>query len=191
MDILIADWVALGIAILFAVIGLAVGFGKGIKFLTSGIIGVAIIFALTVILYGYVVEIPIIKEWLDFAITWLKDLDNVAVNFLLTIHLEVILTYALLYLVIWLVKLLAVSILKGIFEIDNGFFKAINKLFGLVLMVAFAALLALVVFSVADLIGGDFNEFFVGENGCLVNSAFKLDWVYQNNPLNVLIASFT
>lgn len=190
-NILIADWVALGVAVSFAIIGLLVGCGKGLKFLTSGILGSAIILAVTMLLYGVVVEIPIVQEWLGIATGWLEGLNNPIINFLLSINLDTILVYAVLYLLVWLAKLIIVAILKAILEIDNGFFRVLNKLLGLVLFVAFAALIVLIVFAVADLVGGTFTDFFVGENGCLNGSLFKLDRVYQNNPLNSIIASFT
>jgi len=189
-SILIADWVALGIVVVFAIIGLIAGFGKGLKFLTSGIFGVIITLSVTVLLYGYVVEIPIVQEWLGLAIEWLEGLKNPIVDFLLSINLDTILVYAVLYLVLWLVKLIAVAILKKIVEIDNGFFRVINKLLGLILFVGFIALIALIVFAVASTVGGSFADFFVGEGGCLVGSLFKLDWVYQNNPMLVIVSSF-
>lgn len=190
-SILIADWVALGVAVLFAIIGLLVGCGKGLKFLTSGFLGSIIILAVTMLLYGVVIEIPIVQEWLGIAIGWLEGLNNPIINFLLSINLDTILVYVVLYFLTWLAKLIIVAILKSILEIDNGFFRVLNKLLGLALFVAFATLLVLITFAVADLVGGTFADFFVGENGCLTGSFFKLDWVYQNNPLNAIIASFT
>ena len=54
---LIADWVALGLILLFAVLGLLLGFGRGLRFFTKGIFGFIISVIFCYFLGGLIIKL--------------------------------------------------------------------------------------------------------------------------------------
>ncbi len=179
-----ADWITLGILVLFALIGVIAGFGGGLKFFTSGIFGIVIAVFLCYCLGGFVLEIKFVQNLLGkFAALWV-DKEGFFYDFLTKIHLEIIVYYIVLFILVLIVRKIIVIILKNIFEIKVLPMKIVNRILGIALFVGMAVLLALFVLQIIRWVGGsteaDVLNFFNG-------SALKLDKLYLENPLNTII----
>ena len=100
----------------------------------------------------------------------------------MNIGIESIVLAVALFLIVQLVRVLIVNIIKGIVETNNVVIKLINKGLGLIFSLAFFIMVALIVFQIIHLIGGEtaanFREYLTG--------ALHLDYVFDNNPMNVI-----
>ncbi len=180
MEFIIADYVAIGAVLLFALIGLIAGFGKGLKFFTSGIFGVIISVVVCFILFNIVGSLEIVQNLLqrltDFLATqgtWGEILNK--------IYIDKIVLALVLFIVCQIVRAIIVAILKSIIEINNIVFKFFNKVLGMLLFLVILAFLVLLVFFVVNWIGETTAENFAA---LLEGSVFKLDLLFENNPLN-------
>ena len=61
---LMVDWIALGIIVVFAAIGALIGFGRGLKFLTGGIFGIIISVVLCYIFGSMILGVPFVNDLL-------------------------------------------------------------------------------------------------------------------------------
>ena len=178
----IVDWIALGIVLLVALIGLMLGFGKCLKIFTSGIVGVIISVVVTYFLIGIVGSWGFVQNLLGMFTQALADNGSSFCIFLMNIGIESIVLAVALFLIVQLVRVLIVNIIKGIVETDNVVIKLINKGLGLIFSLAFFIMVALIVFQIIHLIGGEtaanFREYLMG--------ALHLDYVFDNNPMNVI-----
>jgi hypothetical protein len=176
----IVDYVAIGLVLLFVIVGIISGFGGGLKFFTSGIFGFLIAIAVCVAL------VPTIcgTEFVTNLLAGLNEsLSGVGGDFGETLVL--IVDYAIvgiiLFIVVQIVRMVIVAILKHIVELDNIVFKIINKTLGVVFYLAVLVLIVAVVFSVVSVIGGDTSANFYmflhgGEEG--TGSLFKIDELF-------------
>lgn len=178
----IVDWITLGIILLVAIIGLLLGFGKCLKIFTSGIFGVIISVVVTYFLIGIVGSWGFVQELLGKFTQALTDNGSGFCMFLKTIGIESIVLAVALFIIVQILRIIIVNIVKGIAEADNVVIKAINKFLGLVFALAFFAMLALVIFQIIYLIGGETSENFRQ----YLTGAFKINYIYDNNPLRVI-----
>lgn len=174
-----ADWVAVGLVAVFALLGLLLGFGKGLKFFTSGIFGIIISVFVCYCVGGLVLKLDIVQQLLNKFIGVLEN-KNGFCDFLIDIHIDIIVYYIALFIVVQIVRIIIVAILKNIAEINNIVFKIINKLLGLIFFLAVLAIITLFVFQIIGWIGGSTEENF---KNLLDGSLFKLDVLFSNNPL--------
>ena len=176
------------IAIIAVLVGLALGalfgFGKLLKFFTGGIVGVIISLVVTYFCIGVVASWTFVQELMAKLITAMQNADSKILNFLLKIGVEKILLAVILFIVIQILRIIIVNIIKGVMEINNPVLKVINRVGGAVLMLGVLVMLTLLVFHVAALIGGSAEE---AIKGALNGSVFKLDWVFDNNPMQYII----
>ncbi|MGN0806364.1 MAG: hypothetical protein ACI4MC_04930 [Candidatus Coproplasma sp.] len=178
----IVDWIALGIILLAAMIGLLLGFGKFLKIFTSGIFGVIISIIVTYFLIGVVGSWGFVQDLLNKFTEALVNNGSPFCTFLRNIGIESIVLAVALFIIIQLLRILIVNIIKGIAESDNTVIRVINKFLGMLLAIAFFAMLALVIFQIIYLIGGDTSENFRE----YLTGAFKLNYIYDNNPLRTI-----
>ena len=116
-------------------------------------------------------------------VEFLKSKDNGFCNFLITIRIETILTAVIVFVVVMILQLIAVSVLAGLLSIEGKVVKFFNSILGVLLGVAVCAALTLVVLEAMYLIGGG------AENASLESlkgSFFGLDNIYLNNPLSAI-----
>ncbi|MGN1104593.1 MAG: hypothetical protein ACI4QI_06935 [Candidatus Coproplasma sp.] len=176
----IVDWIALGIVLLVALIGLLLGFGKCLKIFTSGPIGIIISIVVTYFLIGIVGSWGFVQDLLQRFTEVLEANGSGFCNFLLTIGIQSIVLAIVLFIIVQIIRVIIVNIIKGISEVDNVIVKVINKTLGLVFALAFFVMIALVVFQIIYLIGGDtaanFREYLTG--------TFKLNVLFDNNPMS-------
>ena len=183
----VVDGIALGIILFAAIIGLLLGFGKCLKIFTSGIIGVLISVVVTYFLLGIVGSWGFVQDLLGKFTQALVDNGSAFCIFLKNIGIETIVLAIALFIIIQLIRVLIVNIIIGVAEADNVIIKAINKFLGLVFALAFFAMLALVIFQIVYLIGGETSESFRQ----YLSGAFKIDYIYDNNPLRIIADMWT
>jgi hypothetical protein len=176
----LADWIILGILLVCVLIGAIVGFGGVLKFFTSGIFGIIISIIVCYFFYGLVYNLQLTQDLLAKFILVLQNADNFFCNLLIKIHIEIVVLVLAMFIIVQILRKIIVSILKHVFEINNGFVRFINKLFGIFLMVALAAMFALIAFQIVSWIGGNTAADFAAK---LDGSFLKLDVVFANNPL--------
>jgi len=171
---ILADWIFLGALAITALIGAFLGFGKVLKIFTSGIFGIIISVVICYLFGGIILSWPFVQDLLAKLASFWED-----VEFLNAIHLEIIISYIVLFLLVTIVRIIIVKILKGVFEIKFIVFKILNKFFG---MVAFAGLMLLLMLFAFQIIG-----WIGGSTAATVENAFSggkiLIWLYENNPL--------
>ncbi len=174
-----ADWVAIVIVLGVAVLGALWGFGRGLKFFTSGIFGILISIFVCYSIGGLVLKLTFVRELLDKFTGALTD-KNGFCDFLLKIHIDIVVYYIALFIVVQLARILIVLIFKNVIEINNSVFKIINRVLGAIFLLAVLVLLTLVVFQIIYWIGGSTAA---GFRLKLDGSFFKLDSLFENNPL--------
>lgn len=178
---ILADYIAIGLVLLFGTIGTIVGFGKGLKFFTKGIIGILISVVVCYFLLGIVLNFGFVQKLTLRFVDYLGCKDNAFCKFLLTIRIEIIAVAVALFVLVQILRKLIVLLIAKVMETDNAIIKVINKTFGAVLSIAILIGLALIVMQI--------TYFVIGERGSVwfEGSFFRLDVVYLNNPLTSII----
>lgn len=174
-----ADWIAVAAVLIICALGALIGFGKSLKFFTDGIFGIILSVFICYCIGGIILDFKFVQEILNKLTQALTD-KNGFCNFLLKIHIDIITYYIALFIIVQLARILIVLVLKHIVESNNKVFKIINRVFGAVLLLAVAALLALFVFQIIYWIGGSTAA---GFRLKLEGSFFKLDKLFEHNPL--------
>lgn len=175
-----ADWIAIGLVAAALALGALVGFGKGLKVLTDGISGIIISIIICYCLGGLIMAMPFVQKLLLKITSSLSD-KNFFFDFLLKIHIEVVVYYILLFVAVELLRLPAVMLVKLILEINNPVFKIINKILGALLFLVVLAFVAMLAFQIIYWVQGAYDG--SGLYGKLQGSLFRLDKFYKNNPL--------
>ena len=177
-----ADWIAIVAVLVIGALGALLGFGKGLKFFTDGIFGIIISIIVCYCIGGLILDLKFVQEILNKITGALTD-KNGFCNFLLKIHIDIIVYYIVLFIIVQLARILIVLILKNIVESNNKVFKTINRVLGAIFLLAVAALLALLIFQIIYWIGGSTAA---GVRLKLDGSFFKLDKLFEHNPLTSL-----
>lgn len=172
---MLADWIAIGAVLIVVALGALIGFGKGLKFFTSGIIGIVISVFVCYCIGGLILDIDAIRNLLgDLAGHWSH------IEWLKNIHLEIIIYYIALFIIVQIVRILLTKVVSHVLETDILLIKVINKIGGAVLFLCAFVLFALLIFQIIYWIGGttavDFHNWLAG-------SWLKLDDLFINNPL--------
>ncbi len=184
---IIADWIAIGLIVFFALLGLLVGFGRGLRFFTKGFFGFLITILVCYCLGGFILKISFVEELLLKFVASLEGKGTVC-DILIAIHIEIIVYYIVLFIAVLILKYTIVKLIAMIFEIDNIVIKVINRIVGVGLFLCVLALFVMIAFQIVYLIGGttvtNFQQHITG-------SIFKLDWLFENNPLMTIIKIIT
>lgn len=176
---LTADIIVLAGSLLFALIGLIIGFGKGLKFFTGGIFGIIISIFVCYVIYGLVLDWDFVRNLLDRFNEWLQGQGSVG-TFFADIHVDRIVLAVVLFVIVQIIRVIIVKIIKGIVEINMLGFRIINRILGMAFMFAVALAILLVVFQIVAWVGGDTAANFAAK---LDGSVFRLDALFENNPL--------
>ena len=175
---LLADWIMLGVIAVVIVLGLVAGFSGGLKFFKSGIFGVIISLAVTYFLLGIVNSWQFVQDLL----AKLNEAMNIGEEWANVI--DQVMLAVIIFIVVQILRIIVVKLIAALFEINNIVFKIINRILGIAVIGAVAVIIGLVVFQAIYWVGGETAEQVVeGLNG----SVFKLDWLYENNPLRALV----
>ena len=181
---LTADIIVLIAFIVFALLGVIFGFGKGLKFFTGGIFGIIISIFVCYLIFGLVLDLGFVKGLCNSFNEWLQESGSVG-SFFASIHIDYVVLAIVLFIIVQIVRIIIVKIIKGVVETNNVVFKVINKVLGVVFFVLLLFAIILIVFQIAAWIGGDTSANFLAK---LNGSFFGLDYVYENNPLLSVIS---
>lgn len=177
-----ADVVLIIVLLVSVFLGLILGFGKGLKLITSGILGKIISIVVCYFLFGVVLNMGFVQDLLDKLITALKENGNGICNLLIKIRIDLIVLAVALFLIVQILRKVIVSIIKDFFEIDKKPIRVINKVLGVTLFLIVNIILVLTIMQVSAWIGGTDGAVY----GFLEGSKFGLDKLFINNPLNSL-----
>ena len=128
-------------------------------------------------------SLPFVKDLLDKITASMTD-KNAFYDWLLKIHIEVVIYYILLFIAVQLIRVPVVLLVKLVLEINNPIFKIINRILGAVLFLAVAAMVVMFVFQIFYWVQGAVDG--QGLYGKLQGSVFRLDGLYLKNPLSSL-----
>ena len=180
-----ADVIVLVALLICIVLGSFMGFGKGLRLFTGGVFGRIISVVICYFLFGIVLSWGFVQDLLLRFTTMLSEKDTWICDLLLAIRIDMIVFAAVLFIVVQILRHLVVHIIAGVFEIDNKGVRVVNKILGVVLFVAFAAVFTLIIFQIIAWIGGTDGGFYESLKG----SAFGLDKIFTDNPLNSVFES--
>lgn len=180
---LIADWIVIILIALFCLLGLGLGFGRGLKFFTKGIFGVFIAIFVCYCVGGLILNIGFVNELVTNLHTTFEN-GNGFFKFLASIRFEIVVYYVSLFIVVLFIRFIIIKIIVSVVEVNNVFMKIINKTLGVIFFAAVLVLLVLLVFQIIYAIGGPTAENFLAY---IKGSFFKLDYIYENNPFIMII----
>ena len=183
---LMVDWIALGIIVVFAAIGALIGFGRGLKFLTGGICGIIISVVLCYIFGSMILGVPFVNDLLTKLAESIGGWSIVVT----------VIYYVVLFILFTLIRILIVKIIRKVAEADVLIMKIINKVFGAILMAAFGVLLGMLALQIIywvqanpDSLGDIYVNWMMnaetGDPSAIVGA------LYVNNPLSALADYFT
>ena len=182
---ILADIIALIAMLACLVIGSVVGFGKGLRFLTGGVFGKIISVVVCYFLFGVVLNWEFVQALMLKLTTALSENGSWICNLLLKIRIDLIAFALALFIVVQILRRIVVAIISGVMEIKNKFISVINRVLGVVLFLAFTAMAMLIVFQIIAWATGTDGPFYQSLNG----SAFGLDKIFANNPINSIFES--
>lgn len=182
---IIADWIIIGLIIFFCLIGFIVGFGRGLHFFTSGFFGFIISIIVCYCLGGFIYRFAFIQQLIGKLNTALINKNNSICNLLLTIRIDVITYYVVLFIVVSIIRAIIVNIIRSVVEVESIFMKFINRTFGMALFVSVLALFVLFAFNIINIIGGSTEAAFCTKY--LAGSKLKLDWILEKRLLMEII----
>lgn len=177
---ILADWIAIGLIAFFCLLGILCGFGRGLAFFTKGIFGIFIAVFVCYTFGGFIYNLGFVQSMLNGIVTAMENSGGGFAQFLVNIHIELVIYYVALFIIVLILRLIIVLIIRNVAEMNNVFMKIINKTLGMVFFVAVLVLLTLIVFQIIAAIGGDTSANFLEK---LQGSVLKLDVIYENNPL--------
>lgn len=180
---ILADWIVIGLAALFAIFGMLFGFGKGLKIFTGGIFGIIISVIVCYALGGLIYHISFVQKILESFRNVLINNGNGFCKFLLKIQIDIIVYYVALFIVVTILRIIIVRIIKSIVEIDKMFVIVLNKSLGVIFFLGVLSFMLLFVFWIIALIKGP-N---IADFPSLAGSKLKLDWLYENNPFTTIV----
>lgn len=169
------DAVTILCAVLFAGLGLALGFARTLRFFTKGIFGFILSVFVCATFGGMIAGIPAVADLIARINASLTD----AWSFLGKIRLETVIYYVLLFFAVQILRIIIVKCIGGIFSADNAVMRTVNRILGMVLMVAAVFLLLLLVLGIFRAFDGtSFVQGIVGK----IEGTF-LGVLYENNPV--------
>ena len=74
-----ADYIALAALVVSVVLGVGFGFGKGLKFFTSGIFGVSISIFVCYLIFGFVLDWDVVGNLLGDFNNWLREQGSLCI----------------------------------------------------------------------------------------------------------------
>jgi hypothetical protein len=163
-----------------ALLGFLLGFGKILRFFTSGIFGIIISIIACAMLGGTLQQIPSVAAF----ITNINNSAAEALAIFKYIYPGLIIYYLILFLSVQIIRKIIVSIIRRIIESDNFVVRALNKVLGTIFAVGFSFALLLLVFAFIEVFANtQFGIDFIEKLG---DGIFKK--IYDFNPINFAVA---
>ena len=180
-----ADVIALIVFLGCLFIGSAFGFGKVLGWLTGGIVGKILVVVVCYFIYGVVLDFGFVRALMGKLITALQEDGSVICKVLLAIRIDMIAFFAVLFIAVLSLRRIIVNAIDRAMSTDVKVISVTNRVLGVILLTAFAAIAMLVVFQLIAWVSGVDGSFYESLQG----SAFGLDSVFTDNPLNSIFES--
>lgn len=169
------DSITLIVAIALAAFGILLGFGRSLRLFTKGLFGMIISVFVVLTFGGMIKGIDAVGELIAKGDAYFKGVWS----FLGYLHLGNVIYYVVLFFVVQLLRVIAVRLIGGVFEMDNAVMRILNRILGAVFTVAAVLLLLLLVFAVFKHF--ETSEFMVDFLAKIKNSF--LYTLYTHNPV--------
>lgn len=176
------DYILIGLVAICGIFGAIIGFGKGLSIFTKGIGGIIISVFVCYLIFGSLLSIGFISGLLESIRNGLSENGSGFSKFLLTIRIDYIFYGMVLFVVVQILRMIIVGLINRCFSSDNVAVKIINRLLGVVLALVVLAGVLLLAMHLYRIIGGESTEL----NNIFAGSFFKLDYIFANNPLNLI-----
>lgn len=174
-----ADWIAIAVLVVALGLGALLGLGKWLKFFTSGVFGVIISIIICYFIGGGILQLGFVQELLaKFASLW-ADKGGFGYSLLTKIHLEVIVYYVVLFVLVQIVRVLLVKIIQKGLEADVKPIKVVNRILGAVFAFAIVFFIGLLILWIVAWVGGDAAASW---EAYFEKSGF-MGALYRNNPI--------
>ena len=177
------DYILIGLVVLGSIIGIIVGFGKGLSILTKGIGGIIISVVVCYFIFGSLLNIRFVSGLLESFRNTLNENGSGFCKFVLAIRVDYIVYAIVLFVVVQILRKIIVGLINKGFSADNVIVKSLNRIFGLILSIAVLCIIVLLGMQLYSLIGGVSVE----TTNIFEGSFFKLDYIFANNPLNSIL----
>ena len=172
------DSITIIVAVLLAVLGLCLGFGRTLRFFAKGLFGVVISVFVCATFGGMIAGISAVAEW----ISGLNARLGEAWGFLETIRFATVVYYILLFLAVQIVRIIVVKCVVRIFSSQALPVRILNRALGAALAVAAVLLLLLLVFALFRVFE---DTAFVQDILSQMEGSF-LASLYANNPVKFI-----
>lgn len=168
-------------------LGFLMGFGRTLKLITGGIVGIIISFVICAMFGGVIANISVIAEWIAEGNAYFGEKSEILVK----IHLATILYYIVLFAVIQVLRIVVVKIIAKIFTPEKkesklyGARNLINKVLGAFLLGAFCLFVVYLIMAILAVLTGldKVNTF-------LLEAAEKDTFFYKmftHNPIDLTV----
>ena len=175
----VIDYIVLGILIISILIGLIFGLSKRIRKSSFGIVSILFALITTYSIVCVLLTIPQFKSFLDRINIRMLEVNNPFLDFLVNIKINLIVLMFVVLIIVLLVKHFVLNRISDLLELDNKFSKILNRVFGVIYSVVLSAAVVLIVFQIVFLVKGTSGTIYDSIQG----SVFKMDYVYENNPI--------
>ncbi len=180
------DVLAIAIIVGVGLLGYLLGFGKVLKFVTGGVVGIILTVVIVYFSFNVVLAFPFVQSLLDKLIVAIQGTGSAFLIFLFeTLKLDIIVFAVGLYFLVSLLRKLLVNIISNLMETDVAAIKIINRVLGAILMLFWLVVLTLIIFQVLYWIPS--TQVSVNET---LSESFFLGKLFNNNPLISLIDLF-
>ena len=177
-----ADVIAIVAFCVCVLLGSAIGFGKSLRLFTGGTFGRIISVVICYFLFGIVLSWGFVQELLVKFTNALQGNGSWWAKALLAIRIDLIVFALVLFIVVQMLRRLVVHLIAGVMESDNKVISVFNRILGVVFLLVFIIMVTLIVFQIIAWIDGTNGGFYDGLSG----SAFGLDKIFCDNPLNAI-----
>ena len=181
-----ADYITILVFIAFVFLGAFIGFGRGLQLVTHGFVGSAISIVACYFIYGLVLDWPFVQSLIAKFVEFMQSQDTKLCDFLLTIRIDMIAFFVVLFLIVQLIRKLAISLIRSFFELDFSIMRITNKVLGIALSLFILTSIALIAFQIITWAGDGAIQSVLS---VFEGSALGLDKLFLSNPLNSIIES--
>jgi hypothetical protein len=168
-----------------AIVGAIIGLGGTLKLVVGNLPGKIFSGIITYFLFGAVLSIPFVQDLMVKLVDRVVGKGGWLGKIFLALRLDLVtIVVALYFLILFLLKIVA-DLLAVSLEADTPAMQWVNRVGGAVFNIASVFVVVLIVFQLTNWVSG------MGEGSFYVEyvqgSFFKLDALYQHNPLNSII----
>ncbi len=175
----VIDYIVFGILIISILIGLIFGLSKRIRKSSFGIVSILLALITTYSIVCVLLTIPQFKSFLDGINIRMLEKNNPFLDFLVNIKVNLIILMLIVLVLVLLVKRFVLNRISDLLELDNKVSKILNRVLGVIYSVVLSAAVILIVFQIIFLVKGTSGTIYDSIQG----SVFKMDYVYENNPI--------